>query len=78
MSETEEVSIHQTFQAVIVLVSGQDEYDASTLFVQMYLMGNAEHENEDSGSCREMMIDDTRMGSYDCYTEGWGGTTDFY
>lgn len=38
----------------------------------MHLIGNAQHNKEDSNSSSEMMINYTKLVSDDCYTEGWG------
>lgn len=72
MSETEDVTLYQKNQAVIVLSNDCDNYDLSSVSISTHLIGNIEHDKDDTGSSPEMMIDDTSLVSDDCQTEDWG------
>lgn len=70
MRGAEEVSIHPKNQAVIVTVRPWAKYDVSKLSISIHRIGNAAQDKKDSGPCPEMMVNDSRLFFYDCYSEG--------
>lgn len=70
MKETKEVGIHKKSKAVIVVVNDLANYDVSTLSLSMRLIGNAEHDKGYSGSSLDIVKNDSRLVSDDCYNEG--------
>lgn len=71
MNEAEEASIHQK-QECIVLSTDWAIYYISTSSISMHFNENPEFDREDRGSSHEMIIENRRLVSDDCFIEELG------